>query len=64
MREESEMDKNKKKKSYKTQSFAELATAMTTFPLRITFAQGFIVGSGCTGGAQQGRAGQEVGGSG
>lgn len=46
------------------QSFAELATAMTTFPLRITFAQGFIVGSGCTGGAQQGRAGQEVGGSG
>lgn len=44
MREENEMDKNKKKKSYKTQSFAELATAMTTFPLRITFAQGFIVG--------------------
>jgi len=31
------------KKNYKTQSFAELGTAMTMFPLRITFAQGFIV---------------------
>lgn len=48
----------KKKKNYKTQSFAELATAMTTFPLRVTFAQGFIVvDSGCAVPGKHGRRG-------